>query len=99
MYSYFIKALNYKFSELLTKCNCLIRKGQIYSYCGISDSEVCCFFNDNDKDAVNTTKKESNPNSADISNKTSPPCGVPSVPVNLDSKAVFKEWPWHVSVA
>jgi hypothetical protein len=113
----------------------LFRNGQVYSYCGISDSEVCCFINHNNttKDykstkvirirnefsesvmtAISNESDDDNNNRfTSITDQTTTVtlldpgfeiddrimnCGIPEIPVQINSNARFQEWPWHVRI-
>ncbi|CAL8100213.1 unnamed protein product [Orchesella dallaii] len=161
---------------LIAKCfDCFCSNGHVYSYCGISDSEVCCFHNDKDtqfnsnndvgsvRNVITTSAPQPLSSSAedfttgnrnpptDFATATPSPitdssfaevdyffsledgvgdlkritvtateqsptettkvynedvefndrgsvCGTQAVKWELDSKAQFREWPWHVAI-
>ncbi|ODN00461.1 Serine protease 42 [Orchesella cincta] len=162
--------------ECMDYWECVSNNGHVYSYCGISDSEVCCFhkdkdgqFNSNNNDVgsvrndVTTSAPLSSSSSSEdfTTGNRNPPtdfvtatpstitgssfadvdyffsledgvgdlkritvtatdqspteastinvenvevngrlssCGTQAVQWNLDSKAQFREWPWHVAI-
>jgi hypothetical protein len=62
--------------------------GQTYSYCGLSDAEVCCFIPANAKPVGLLPL----PNPHARAN-----CGNKGVDGQSDGAAEMAEWPWHVS--
>ncbi|RXG56343.1 Tryptase beta-2 [Armadillidium vulgare] len=66
---------------------CITSGGQVYSYCGLSASSVCCFV------ALNAKPVGILP----VSNRVKT-CGKKGADNAKDGQAEMSEWPWHVAL-
>jgi hypothetical protein len=75
---------------------CVMSGGQTYSYCGLSDNEVCCFIALNARPVGLLPPPASASNSPiKLNNKS---CGTKGADNHRDGEAELAEWPWHVSL-
>ncbi|CAB3362070.1 Hypothetical predicted protein [Cloeon dipterum] len=72
---------------------CVMGGGEPYSYCGLADSSVCCFFTPDSKPLTSFFASPS------PSNKNSPSnCGHRGTDWATIGEARQGEWPWHVAI-
>ncbi|EEB19288.1 trypsin-zeta, putative [Pediculus humanus corporis] len=68
--------------------SCVTRGGNPYSYCGLSDTNVCCL--------ISESAQSVNFQSRPIRGK--PKCGLKGYDSGRDGFADPSEWPWHVAI-